>query len=80
MMYVCVLCMIVMQRLGKLSSPEELQEDLKSSDWIKVPYKCNRGIVHGKCFDLVPNKTPHLLRAVAGLVVYSYVHILLCVS
>jgi len=31
---------------GKLASEEEMQEDLKSSDWMRVQYKHNRGILH----------------------------------
>ena len=40
--------MILLTIIGKLLNNEGLEQDLKSSSWITVPYKCNRGIICGK--------------------------------
>lgn len=55
----------------KLSSKEHFEEDLKSSDWLTVPYKHNRGIFHDGDFPHfaaeITSIQPHLKRVILGL-------------
>ena len=47
--------------LGRLSTPSALQQDINNStDWIKIPYKYNRGIIHDGDF-------PHLSSPITSI-------------
>ena len=47
--------------VGRLSTPSALQQDINNStDWIKIPYKYNRGIIHDGDF-------PHLSSPITSI-------------
>lgn len=45
---------------GKLATEEELQKDQHSTDWITVPYKTNRGILHDGYYPHLSTPITHI--------------------